>query len=118
MDIGVPAQKILGRAIKFCLNFVIFAKIMIFYYFTDKTKKLSEILLRKPHFVPTSWCSLKKVFTCNQSHNFRFLSHNHAILWKKRSSLKFGNCFLQLVIVAALKFLILPKFLILLLEKF
>ena len=37
---------------------------------------------------------------------------------KKRSSLKFGNHFLQLIIVTALKFLTLPKFFISLPEKF
>ena len=58
-------------------------------------KNLSAILGWKPIFVPKSWCSLKK-----------------------KSSPKFGNYFLLLIIVATLKFLILPKFFISLSEKF
>ena len=36
-------QRIWG-AMKFCSNFVIFAGIIIFYYFMDRTKNLSKIL--------------------------------------------------------------------------
>ena len=46
--IAVPAQKILGGAMKFCPNFVTFAQIMILEYISDMTKKLSEFLRQKP----------------------------------------------------------------------
>ena len=50
----------------------------------------------------------------------RFWSESQSVFtigFQKRSSPKFGNCFLQLIIFTALKLLTLPKFSILLPEK-
>ena len=49
------SPKNLGGAMKFCPNFVTFAQIMILWYISDMTKKLSEILRQKPNFVLKSW---------------------------------------------------------------
>ena len=85
---------------EFCPNFVTFAQIMIFCYFTNRTKKLS-------------WDSRTK--TIFRSKIMVFSKKKKK---KKRSSPKFGNYFFQLIIFTTLKLLTLPKFFVLLPEKF
>ena len=87
----------------------------------NRTKKLSEILRRRSNFVLKSWCSIKQKkgrHLESVSYFSIFVPKSKCSLKKKRSSPKFGNYFLQLTIVAALKFLILPKFFISLPKKF
>ena len=88
------SPKHFGGAMKFCPNFVTFSQIMILWYISDTTKKLSEILRRKTNFVLKSWWSLKK---------------------KKKKNLSYY--FLQFIIVTSLNFLTLPKFFVSLPEK-
>ena len=61
--------------------------------------------------------SKKKGFHLNSVSYFPIFVPKARCSLKKRSSPKFGNYFLQLIIVTALKFLTLPKFFILLPEK-
>ena len=92
---------------------------MIFQYFTNRTKKLSKIVRRRPNVFPKSWCSLKKRSSLGISLIFCNFGPQIKLISKKKSFyLNLVHYFLQFIIVAALKFLTLPKFFISLPEKF
>ena len=90
---------------KFCPNFVTFAQIMILWYISDMTKKLSEILRRKTNFVLKSRCSLKK-----KKFELLFFAVHH------RHLSKFPD-FAQIFRIAARKIMVLPKYFFSLPEK-
>ena len=79
---------------------------------------MPEILGQTPNFVLKSCCSLKKNSSLRISLIFLNFCPKVKVFSKKRSTPKFGDNFLQLVIVAALKFVTFSKFFISLPKKF